>query len=114
MTRSRTLAHLLVLVVGLSGSTPRVAGARWFGVDRVKHFFVSFFVQSASYTLLRTANLGDGPALTGAAAATATVGLSKEVWDRRHGKPFEVGDLAWDALGAGAASALLLHTIDQK
>jgi uncharacterized protein YfiM (DUF2279 family) len=114
VTRCGTLAHVLALSVTLGASTPGAGRIRWFGVDRVKHFFVSFFVQSASYTLLRTADLGDGAALAGASAATAAVGVSKELWDRRHGGDFEAGDLVWDALGAGAASALLARTVDEK
>ena len=113
MTRHRAAAHAFVLAAALCGP-PTPSRIRWFGADRVKHFFVSFFVQGASYSLLRMTNLGDGPALVGATAATAAVGVSKEVWDRRHGKPFEVGDLVWDALGAGAASALLVHTVDDQ
>jgi uncharacterized protein YfiM (DUF2279 family) len=59
-------------------------------------------------------DVGDRAALAGATAATAAVGVSKELWDRRHGGDFEVGDLVWDALGAGAASALLVRTVDEK
>ena len=114
MTRYRLTTHALVLAAALAAPAAQTGGVRWFGVDRVKHFFVSFFVQSAGYGLLRAASLGDGPALAGASAATAAVGLSKEVWDRRHGKSIEVGDLAWDALGAAAASALLVRTADEK
>jgi uncharacterized protein YfiM (DUF2279 family) len=114
VTRYRTLAHVLALAVVLGASAPLPDRGRWFGVDRVKHFFVSFFVQSASYTLLRTANLGDGASLAGASAVTAAAGVSKELWDRRHGGDVEVGDLVWDALGAGVASVLLVRTVDEK
>ena len=108
------LGHVVMLAIVLGGPGQWSGRARWFGADRVKHFFLSFFVQSASYTALRTANLGDAPALAGATVATGAVGLSKEVWDRRHGKPFELGDLVWDALGAATASALLVRTVDEK
>jgi uncharacterized protein YfiM (DUF2279 family) len=114
VSHHRALGNVLLLALILGGSAPRPGTVRWFGADRVKHFFVSFFVQSAGYTVLRTANLRNTPALAGASAVTAAVGLSKEVWDRRHGKPFELGDLLWDALGAGAASAVLVRTVDNK
>jgi uncharacterized protein YfiM (DUF2279 family) len=112
--RHRGLAgHLLVAIVVL-GPVSRPAGARWFGPDRVKHFFLSFFVQSATYSVARAANAGHQPALIVASGVTAAAAVSKEVWDRKRGTGFDVGDLVWDALGAGAASALLVRTVDEK
>jgi uncharacterized protein YfiM (DUF2279 family) len=112
--RHRGLAgHLLVAIVVL-GPVSRPAGARWFGPDRVKHFFFSFFVQSATYSVARAANAGHRPALIVASGVTAAAAFSKEVWDRKRGTGFDVGDLVWDALGAGAASALLVRTVDEK
>jgi uncharacterized protein YfiM (DUF2279 family) len=106
-------AHLLVTVL-LVPQLSRPAGPRWFGPDRVKHFFLSFFVQSASYSVARAANAGHGPALIAASGVTATAAVAKEVWDRKRGAGFDVGDLVWDALGAGAATALLVRTVDEK
>ena len=87
-------------------------GRGWFGPDRVKHFFLSFFVQSASYSVARAVNLGHGPALGAASGITAAAAVSKEVWDRKRGGRFDRGDLAWDAIGAGAATLLLVRTVD--
>jgi uncharacterized protein YfiM (DUF2279 family) len=111
MTKHRFAGPLLaaMLTVGPVAGT----GPGWFSPDRVKHFFISFFVQSTSYTLARTANLDHAPALGVATAATATVALSKEVWDRRRGTGFDRRDLVWDALGAGAATVLLVRTVDE-
>jgi len=100
-----------LLAVLLLGPTPQPK-AGWFGPDRLKHFFLSFFVQSASYSVARAVNLGKTPALGAATAATAGVALSKEIWDRRRGTGFDQRDLVWDALGAGAASALLVRTVE--
>jgi hypothetical protein len=36
--------------------------------------------------------------------------VAKEVHDRRAGGRFSVRDLAWDAAGIAAASAMLSHT----
>jgi uncharacterized protein YfiM (DUF2279 family) len=111
--RHRGMAgHLLVAIV-LLAPVPRLAGARWFGPDRVKHFFLSFFVQSASYSVARAANAGHRPALIAASGVTAGAAVSKELWDRKRGTGFGTGDLVWDALGAGAATALLVRTVDE-
>jgi len=104
------VGHLLLAVVVLS-PVPQPRGG-WFGPDRVKHFFLSFFVQSASYSLARGVGLSRTAALVPATGATAAVGFSKEIWDRNRGGGFDRRDLVWDALGAGAASALLLRTVE--
>jgi uncharacterized protein YfiM (DUF2279 family) len=106
----RTAGHLL-LAATLVGPIARPAGG-WFGADRLKHFFLSFFVQSASYSIARGVGASRSAALIPATAATAAVGLSKELWDRNRGQGFDRRDLLWDALGAGAASALLLRTVE--
>jgi uncharacterized protein YfiM (DUF2279 family) len=106
---SRT-GHVLIALLLLVSGVPST-GLRWFGADRVKHFFLSFFVQSAGYSVARAANAGNGPALAAASGATAAAAISKELWDRKHGRGFDVGDLLWDGLGAGAASALLVRTV---
>ena len=104
--------HLLVAIV-LLGPVSRPAAARWFGPDRVKHFFLSFFVQSASYSVARAANTGHGPALIAASGVTAAAAVSKELWARKRKTGFDARDLVWDALGAGAATALLVRTVDE-
>lgn len=75
--------------------------------DKVKHFFLSAFVQSASYSALRLSGVEHDGALVTASAATVAVGIGKEVHDARSGGRFSAGDLAWDLLGAGAAAAVL-------
>ena len=49
-----------VLVFGLH------AGDHWFGADKVKHFFMSAFVESVTYSALRGANVRHDPALIAA------------------------------------------------
>jgi uncharacterized protein YfiM (DUF2279 family) len=84
---------------------------RWLAPDKVKHFFSAAFVQSVSYGTLRALRAGNGSALLGASAVTATVSIGKEVWDANgHGTP-SVRDVVWDAAGAGAISVLLSHTV---
>jgi uncharacterized protein YfiM (DUF2279 family) len=78
--------------------------------DKVKHFFLSAFVESISYSALRAADVEHDHALLVATAATLSAGIGKEVWDSRRGGKFSTGDLVWDVAGAGAAAAMLEHT----
>lgn len=84
---------------------------RWLAPDKVKHFFAAAFVQSVSYGTLRSMRVGNGAALAGASAVTATVSIGKEVWDAHGHGTSSVRDVVWDAAGAGAASLLLSHTV---
>ena len=111
MRHYRAIGHLWLALLTLGPISQPARG--WFGPDRIKHFFLSFFVQSASYSVARAANLDRAPALGAATAATAAVAVSKEVWDRKRGSGFDRRDLVWDALGAGAASLLLVRTVDE-
>jgi putative lipoprotein len=78
--------------------------------DKVKHFFLSAFVESVSYSTLRAAGVQHDGALVTASAATLSVGIGKEVWDSRHGGRFSVGDLVWNVAGGAAAAAMLEHS----
>ena len=75
--------------------------------DKVKHFFLSAFVQSASYSALRLGGVDHDGALVTAGAATVAVGIAKEVHDGRSGRRFDVRDLLWDVAGGAAAAAVL-------
>jgi hypothetical protein len=94
----------VVLAFALSLHAPPHLGI---APDKLKHFFLSAFVQSASYSALRLARVEHDPALVAASAVTATVGIGKEVFDARAGRPFDLRDLAWDFAGGAAAAALL-------
>ena len=95
----------LVLVFSLATG----GGDHWFGGDKVKHFFVSAFVQSVGYGVLRTAGVKHDGALIGASAITLGVGIGKEVYDSHTGEGFSARDLTWDVAGAGAATLVLAH-----
>lgn len=82
----------------------------WWGADKLRHFFLSAFVQSVTYSAARAARIDHTPAIATATAATAIVGVGKELRDRRTGGSFSARDLAWDAAGAGVASGLLART----
>ena len=99
----------LALVLSLQSSAPP-SRDRWFGPDKVKHFFIAAFVQSMSYSALRAVNVRHGVSLAGASATTSAFSIGKEVSDKRRYGEFSFRDLAWDASGAIAATALLVRT----
>ena len=102
------MSWLLVLSLHAGGPAPRPAD-RWFGPDKVKHFFMSGFTQSVGYSALRATGAGHRSSLFTASAVTAAVGLGKE-WHDRRGTGFSARDLVWDAAGAGTATLLLRRT----
>jgi putative lipoprotein len=100
-----------LLLVFTLGRTPEHSSDPWFGPDKLQHFFTSAFVQSLGYGVLRRAGADNSPAIAGASAVTAIVGVGKELRDRRTKGDFSARDLAWDAAGAGSASVLLVRTV---
>ena len=90
----------------LSASPPDA----WFGPDKVQHFFMTAFIQSAAYGGLRATTLEHSAALAGASVTSAAFSVAKEVHDKRSYGLFSVKDLVWDAAGAGTATVMLLHT----
>ena len=97
----------LALVFALSLHAPRDG---WFGPDKVQHFFISAFVQSLGYASLRATNASHQSSLLGATAASAAIGVGKEIRDRRVTRLFSLRDLTWDAAGIGASTLMLEHT----
>lgn len=80
------------------------------GSDKMKHFFMSAFVQSVTFSVVRSAGMNRPSAHLGAGISTMSLGLLKELDDRRKKRGFSVADLAWDAAGGLAAAALLNAT----
>jgi uncharacterized protein YfiM (DUF2279 family) len=111
-------------VVVLSGAiaSPAVAQSRdstaviapprdsFLGIDKPKHFLLSFFVESVSFAAMQAAGANRTPAMTGSTIVTASVAIGREFHDRRTKGLFSFGDLLWDALGAGTAIVMLRHT----
>jgi putative lipoprotein len=96
-----------ILAAALLAAPPKDG---WFGVDKVKHFFMSAFVQSAAFSAARAAKLSVTNAQAVAGVTTAVVGIGREIHDKRVGRPFSVKDLTWDAAGGVAAARLLNKT----
>lgn len=101
----RSLAGI-ALIAGLLFPMPR----SWLGADKLKHFLMSAFVQSAAFSMTRAAGANHRSAQTVGAVGSVTLGVWKEVHDRRAGRPFSVPDLLWDAAGAASMAALLNRT----
>lgn len=84
----------------------------WFGIDKIKHFFMSAFIETVSYSLLQASGVHYKSALGGAIGITLGVGVARELHDQRiPGNLFSIRDLTWDAIGTGAGAILLSHTI---
>jgi len=83
----------------------------WFGYDKIKHFFMSAFIESVTYSALQAARVDHREALGGAIGVTMAVGVGREIHDKRTpGNIFSVRDLTWDAVGATAGAVLLAQT----
>ena len=114
--RRRFLLATLLLSVAF---TPLSAGAQatharprdsWFGADKIKHFFMSAFIESLTFSGLQAAGAHRNAAFAGAVGVTAAFGIGKEFHDKRKGEFFSIRDLTWDAAGAGAAVVMLKST----
>src|SRR5215210_3417964 len=101
----------LCLATNLVLAQAAVVRDSWFGIDKIKHFFISAFVESISYSALQAAHVKRRPALVAAIGLTAGIGVARELHDRKKpGNRFSYKDLTWDALGITAGAVMLNHT----
>lgn len=109
------MSQLLSLSLAVNLLYGQVAATRndsWFGIDKLKHFFVSVFIESVTYSALQAAHVSHRSALTGAIGVSAAIGVGRELHDRRvPGNRFSYKDLTWDAAGIAAGAALSAQTI---
>ncbi|HVF40147.1 MAG TPA: DUF2279 domain-containing protein [Gemmatimonadaceae bacterium] len=82
----------------------------WTGPDKVKHFFISAFIESFAFATLRAAGAEQNTALAAGLAVTAAAATGRELHDRKTKGIFSIPDLLWDAAGAAAAFLLLTNT----
>ena len=103
----------LCLAVNLIYGQAAVAHSdSWFGIDKLKHFLMSAFIESVSYSAAQAMGANHRAAMGSAIGITLGFGVAREIHDRRvPGNIFSVRDLTWDALGTGAAAVLSAHTI---
>jgi len=98
---------ILFLCLSLGGPGRQPAPDRFFGEDKLKHFFTSFVVTSLAASGARAAGLDADASLLVGAGTGATVGIVKEVHDlNREGATASLYDIVWDLGGVGAAAAL--------
>jgi uncharacterized protein YfiM (DUF2279 family) len=108
--RDDVVKFLIVLSLHANAVGSAAPHDSWLGADKVKHFFLSAFIESVTYSGLRLAHVDRGTALPVAAGLTMSLGVAKEVRDRATEGLFSLGDLTWDAAGTGAAAVMLYHT----
>jgi len=101
----------LSLALNLIFAQSAVTGDRWFGIDKLKHFFLSAFATSVSFSALQAAGANRKTAMAGAIGASAALGISRELYNLRTTKVFSLKDLTWDAIGTGAAVTVLSRTV---
>ena len=97
-----------ILLLSLSLQT-MAAPDRWFSADKVQHFFLGTFAQSASFGILRAAKVDRTPALLVASGFSTSVAIGKEFRDRGRGDP-SIKDAVWTLAGAAAISPVLART----
>jgi uncharacterized protein YfiM (DUF2279 family) len=102
----------LSLVANIIFAQTAVTRDSWFGIDKIKHFFISAFIESVSYSALQAARVDRRPAMAGAIGVSAAFGVARELHDKRTpGNHFSYRDLTWDAVGIGAGAVMLKRTV---
>src|SRR5689334_14603948 len=101
------LAIAITLGLGRQDATPP---DRWFGSDKAKHYFSAVFVQSVTFTALRSTGLSHRASFAGATVTAGVASVGKEVWDRGGRGTPSWKDLTWDAAGMATAAVVLRRT----
>ncbi len=98
---------LLLTVGGAAQEAKKKPKDPWFGKDKLKHFAVSMALAGAGYYAAHyKLKMGKENARAASAGVTLSIGLGKEIYDRkRSATGFSRRDLAADALGCGAGIA---------
>ncbi len=79
----------------------------WWGSDKLKHFLMSALVHSSAFSIARATGAQRSGAQAAGVASALTIGVWKELRDRRLGRPFSIGDLVWDGAGVASSAAFL-------
>lgn len=103
------VAALTIPSIALPQTAPKPRDT-WFGADKVKHFFMSAFIESMTFSGLQAAGASRNAAFAGAIGTTAVFGIGREIHDKKTKGLFSFGDLTWDTIGAGAAGLVLRKT----
>jgi uncharacterized protein YfiM (DUF2279 family) len=106
-------ACLFVLCMSLGSTAAEPPRDRFFGEDKLKHYFTSFVATSLAASAARFAGLDTREAVVVGAGAGTLFGAGKEVLDlRRPGARFgaSLNDMVWNLAGVGTAAAIGLRT----
>jgi uncharacterized protein YfiM (DUF2279 family) len=102
---------LACMAIARAPGAPPKPVDRWFAEDKLKHFAASFVLTSLAGGAARAAGLEHGASVAVGAGVGFSIGVLKEVHDLRNPKATaSLRDLAWDAVGVGAATAVLAQT----
>ncbi|HEU0298371.1 MAG TPA: hypothetical protein VFR37_02930 [Longimicrobium sp.] len=100
-------ACLLFLCLSLGRPDAQQPRDPWFSEDKFKHFATTFLVTSLAASGARAAGLDHDTSLYVGAGTGATVGIAKELNDRRReGSTASFKDIVWDLAGVGAATVV--------
>jgi putative lipoprotein len=101
------IAVLLLTGAGAAQEGKKKAQDPWFGKDKLKHFVVSAALAGAGYYVAHSRlKMRKENARAASAGMTLTIGLGKEIYDRKHSETgFSKRDLAADAAGCGTGIA---------
>ena len=114
--RRKIFLSIFMLAVAFAPATAEAQGKHsrprdsWFGSDKIKHFLMSAFIESVTFSGLQAAGAHRNASFAGAIGATAVFGIGKEFHDKQRGEAFSLHDIAWDTAGGGAAFLMLRHT----
>lgn len=102
---------LAVIPVDVSAQAPQPSPRdSWLAVDKLKHFFLSAFIESLSFSGLQAIGANRNTAFAGAITTAAGFAVGKEFYDKKTKRLFSYKDLTWDAAGAGTALVMLRST----
>jgi putative lipoprotein len=98
-----------LLCLALCGVPPQEPPDRWFGEDKLRHFFASFVATSLSASAARAAGLDVRTSAAVGAGFGAATGAWKEIRDARGAGDPSLRDAVWDAAGVGGAYAVTVR-----
>jgi uncharacterized protein YfiM (DUF2279 family) len=82
----------------------------WVSRDKIQHFFLGAFIQSAAFGIADATGAGKSASLAGASAVSLSAVLAKEIRDRNGRGTPSAKDAIWGLAGAAAISPVLART----
>jgi uncharacterized protein YfiM (DUF2279 family) len=82
----------------------------WVSRDKIQHFFLGAFIQSAAFSIADATEAGKSASLAAASAVSLSAVLAKEIRDRNGRGTPSAKDAIWGLAGAAAISPVLART----